>query len=441
MNIYTITLSVVLTSFSVSSLSADIPVGPGTGSLQSAINSAETGDTLILSSGNYAAANDEVIFDKALTVRAESAESVVSINASILTHPQLSSPLEFLRFQGLKINGPHWCFKSMNVDNLEFLEISAWCSNITFEATNDITIIGSKFTATFDSLNVKADKMSVLGSVIDARDGVTVNANELDFIGNEVTSYYHSNSFNSSGTGGKLIAANRFNYRLTGMQYTKVHSTKEFRMLDASSSNVNNVVYRNNVFKIDLTNFTGFNDEGVLERIEFLRNVKESDYFYNNVMDFASLAIYQPASGVSDLGPMFDGKFGAFEGNIIINHNDDLFDPLFTENVKYNLGFNNYELFGSESSNLNAEPLLNNDYSLSPESPAVDSGPVAAYLSDLDLSRNDIGAYGGSWSIGQYDVQRANDAIGPFVYPVLDAQQGVANGELKLKLISYPRLK
>ena len=103
--------------------------------------------------------------------------------------------------------------------------------------------------------------------------------------------------------------------------------------------------------------------------------------------------------------------------------------------------FNNKEQLNVDSNNVNADPLFNADYSLKDGSPAIDAGTVDEYASDIDLTRNDIGVYGGSWNIGQYDVQRAPGATGPFIYPVLDAQAGIANGELKLKLISYPRLK
>jgi hypothetical protein len=449
MKLYTLSLFTAIASFSTYCLSADIYVEPGNGTIQTAINTASSGDTLVLPSGNYSGQDDTIVFDKPLTLRAESAESVVSINASILTHPQLVEPLERLRFQGLRINGPHWCFggylKNIKVNNLELLEVTAECHDLDLEAKNEVTVIGSRLTSNASALNIKTQKATILGSTLDFGQGLRVTANEVNLIGNEITSYEHrANIFYGYDSGNKFIAANRFNYRMTARprsEYIPIKSTREFALLTGSSSNINNAVYKNNVFKIDLTNFTRFTDPGKLERIALLKSESKFDYFYNNVIDFAGLSISQPSAGLSDLGAMIVKELGAFEGNAVVNYDDDLFSAVGSANVKYNLGFNNATQLNAENNNIEADPLFNTDYSLKADSPAIDAGPVDAHASDIDLTRNDIGVYGGSWHIGQYDVQRLPDATGPFVYPVLDAQAGIANGELKLKLISYPRLK
>lgn len=449
MKLYSITLFTALASLSANCYSADILIVPGEGTIQAAINAASSGDTLVLPSGSYSGQDNAIVFDKPLTLRAESAESVVSINASILTHPQLVEPLDRLRFQGLRINGPHWCFggysKSIKVNNLELLEVIAECYDFDLEAENEVTVIGSRLTSNATALNIETQKATVLGSTLDFAQGLRVTANEVNLIGNEITNYQQSdNKFYGYESGIKFIAANRFNYRMTASprsEYAPISSNRKFGLLHGSSSNINNAVYKNNVFKIDLTNFTGFTDPEKLERIALLTSESKFDYFYNNVIDFAELAISQPAQGISDLGEMVIKELGAFEGNIVINYNDDLFSAVASNNVKHNLGFNNASLLGAENDNIEADPLFNTNYSLKAGSPAIDAGPVDEYASDIDLTRNDIGVYGGSWNIGQYDVQRAPDATGPFIYPVLDAQAGIANGELKLKLISYPRLK
>ena len=50
--------------------------------------------------------------------------------------------------------------------------------------------------------------------------------------------------------------------------------------------------------------------------------------------------------------------------------------------------------------NLADDPLLETDGSLGSGSPAIDAGPEDAGYEDIDGSRNDIGAYGGPFSIG-----------------------------------------
>lgn len=453
MKLYSITLFTALASLSANCYSADILIEPGEGTIQAAINAASSGDTLVLPSGSYStysSQSNQIVFDKALTVRAESGESVVHINASILTDPNLSEPLDYLRFQGVNLTPGGRCFggyrAEISVNNLELLEVTSSCLNgLTLDAENEVTVIGSYIGIGF---SINAKKATVLGSTIVEYGGVmSVNADETNFIGNEVTTYNVNTRgiiFSGNNSGGQFVAANRFNYRLTygpSSDYQQSESKNTFSLIKSYGSNDNKSVYKNNVFKIDLTNFTDFTDAGTLERISLLATHAGHDYFYNNVFDLAGLAIAQPASPSDDLGPMIAGQLGAFMGNAIINYNDDVLGSNVNENAQYNLGFNNKEQLNVDSNNVNADPLFNADYSLKAGSPAIDAGPVDEYASDIDLTRNDIGVYGGSWNIGQYDVQRAPDATGPFIYPVLDAQAGIANGELKLKLISYPRLK
>ncbi|WP_462169273.1 hypothetical protein [Pseudoalteromonas lipolytica] len=437
---------------SLTTVAADIDVVAGAGTLQIAVNAAQSGDTLVLQSGVYTVTDNQLILDKPLTIRAASAQSTVTINASILTHPQLSAPLEFIRLQGVTLNAPHWCFgaysTTIQTDVLEMLEVTANCLSFTLKANNEVTVIGSKLSSSYDRLSVESPTSKIFGNELVFRNGVAVNSDEVSFIGNEVTSFNASeSSFSGAQSGHKLIAANRFHYRITDSSsygYNALTTGKVMRLLSTYSRNIAPTYITNNIFKIDLTHFTGFKDPGALEQIKFLNSSSSSqqyDFLYNNIIDMVGLEITQPGSNVSDLGPMFANELGAFEGNIVVNYNDDVLSDISKVNAKYNLGFNNASQFDTENGNINADPMFNDDYSLQSESPAIDTGPIELFRSDIDLTRSDIGAFAGSWNIEQYDVQRNEDTAGPFIYPVLEAHKTVVNGELKLQFISYPRLK
>ena len=124
-------LSVLILSVNVAK-AEDIYVEPGTGTLSAAINNAQSGDTLILTTGSYVSANDQVIFSKPLTIRAESAETDAVVRASILTHSSLTEPLDYIRLQGISIAPPHWCFGTygtkIQVTKLELLQVKASCN-------------------------------------------------------------------------------------------------------------------------------------------------------------------------------------------------------------------------------------------------------------------------------------------------------------------------
>jgi hypothetical protein len=62
-------------------------------------------------------------------------------------------------------------------------------------------------------------------------------------------------------------------------------------------------------------------------------------------------------------------------------------------------------------------------------------------LADLDRTRNDIGAYGGPWSIGQYDAQRDPSYFGPYVYPLFNANASFVNGQMQIRAIGVARLR
>ena len=81
------------------------------------------------------------------------------------------------------------------------------------------------------------------------------------------------------------------------------------------------------------------------------------------------------------------------------------------------------------------------DFKLANDSPGIDAGLDEFYLADTDRSRNDIGAYGGPWNIGQFDVQRESTNNAPYIFPLIDFSDGgnFANDQLKVRAIGIAK--
>jgi len=113
------------------------------------------------------------------------------------------------------------------------------------------------------------------------------------------------------------------------------------------------------------------------------------------------------------------------------------------QKVTHNLCFNNRYYCPEGSGNLNGvDPQFIDlvDYKLAPTSPAIDAGPPDQGLADLDRTRNDMGAHGGPWAIGQYDAQRDPDSLAPFVYPLFKADSSIFDGNLEIEALGGARL-
>ena len=268
----------------------------------------------------------------------------------------------------------------------------------------------------------------------------------LHFIGNNIISQFASASSNYSGVvwsddgfHSTNIAANRIHQEFTWNTRTYEFSdTGQYRIFNMKNIPGLPVVYQNNIFTYDTSRITG---TSLPYRFSPIYNIDEA-IIVNNVIDLADIEIWQPATaGDTNQPPMFDGVPTEVSGNLILNYGDTIFTTEQKAFYKNNICFNTLDDCGAEQGNLNSDPEINADYTLQVGSPAIDAGRENLAFSDLDGTRNDIGAYAGSWDISQFDAQRAIDAKGPYIYPLIDAAKSVANGEVKVKFVSYPRLK
>jgi hypothetical protein len=134
---------------------------------------------------------------------------------------------------------------------------------------------------------------------------------------------------------------------------------------------------------------------------------------------------------------------GRILGNIVFNLSYSGFIAIggfgsveILDNLCYNNHSNN-----CGSSAITSHPQFENDLHLAANSPAINEGPADFAFSDLDLTRNDIGAYGGPWNIEQYDAQRDPNNFGPYVFPLFKADSAFTDGSIEVRALGVARLR
>lgn len=439
-----ILLSILLLA-SNSAFSAITTVSPG-GGLQAAITAASEGDTILLESGVYTNADSQIEIGVSLTIKAASAAMSPIIQDSLVISGSIA--IDRLTIQGIQVD--YISTSSGQLNELEILEstLAGQTEIPSSSGLSKFTMIASTLACGWNNIDISAGDIVLTGNSICSELSNTFSATAQ---GNETITIV-GNSFISQNGAGRtllviansaeaLVASNRFIE-----QWAKPGNTYSGDLISyywMQSSNNERLTVKNNIFVAQTDRLTA---GATLRKISVLLNTTNL-HFENNLVDAGNINIWVPSLGEAEQEGMME--YGAvtpttLKGNVFINYNDNVL-PLpatgIDVNPQFNLCFNNVTNCGTTNGNLDADPHLVDsiDYKLGVGSPAIDAGPVDAVLSDLDGSRNNIGPYGGSWSIDQYDAQRAPGAVGPYLYPVVDAAKGVANGNVKVKFISYGR--
>ena len=424
-----------------SAFAATITVPPGNG-LQAAIAAAAEGDTILLESGVYTNADAQIEMGVSLTIKAASAAASPVIQDSLYV-PQGQS-VDKLTVQGIQVD-EIGAFQS-TLNEVEILETVLVNSASEFRDLRKFTMIGS---TTFCSVNknpyfsISADEAVIAGNNFCVQSGSSFSSTDkgnqsITVIGNTFTSISSSSSLSLHYWAEAIIAGNRFTqqWAMPGETYAAVGESYSF----IRNSSNERLLVRNNIFKNDPTRLSG--------AVELLRfaplTYVENLYFENNLVDAANAPIWVPDLGESEQAGMMEYASQTpitLQGNIFINYQDNILPLPATEldaGAQYNLCYNNSTNCGTDNGNLETDPMLVNGYKLDSSSPAVDAGPVDPMLSDLDATRNNMGPYGGSWSIDQFDAQR-EVSTAPYLYPVVDVAKTVANGNVQVKFVSYGR--
>lgn len=397
---------------------AEVQVLPGSGTLAQAVTNASDGDTLVLSDGSYVA-NGELVIDKALTIRATNSSVTSLINGTSFTVDAAGSQVIL---QGLDFALEVSLVAAADIKVLESKFFSGYDLNVTeyksTEGDGTLTVIGNFFTPGSLITTINAFDAYIAGNTFEK--GHLISNVPVWIIGNLIKGTANVDAININTEGAVRVLANR-----VFMYTSSIHNIDGIDIIAGSALIAGNIV------KINIIGGTG---NGYTHRGIIASNTTFSKVF-NNVVDAGDKGAWVSGSSYGILA------YGEVSGNMVINHIHYL-HPIAGTGAENNLCHANHH---SEcgTNPVTADPQLVDriDYRLSATSPAIDAGSTSPVLADLDRTRNDIGAYGGSWSIGQYDAQRDPLYFGPFVYPLFEANGSFVDGQLQVRAIGVARLR
>ena len=422
-------LPCVLCSLSATpALSAETEVSPGVGTLTAAIAAASAGDTLVLGPGDYIG---NVLIDKSLTLRGTNSEAVIMLSGGTFVVEGTGAEVVI---QGLDI--------AMDLDvnaaaDVKILENTFYTNaNIdprdykTTDGDGGLWIIGNHLNDGSAIFNIYSHDAYVAGNTLDK--GYIYANVPVWIVGNFVngSSNVPVISVNISGTGSTRIIGNRVLVNHTSGAGTSVHRTVYGIYANAASA-----LIAGNIVEITRTfNYPSYQPNGY-EYTHGVYNANGTAKIYNNIVDGHSSTHATRGYGIRTTVP------GDVSGNVVIDMASGGV-AIGGSGAHDNLCFNNSDnTCGSDAITEDPNFANTSTYALTADSPAIDAGPTSPFLSDLDRTRNDIGAYGGPWSIGQYDAQRDPLYLAPFVFPLFDANSSFVDGKLQVRALGVARLR
>jgi hypothetical protein len=389
---------------------AEVPVSPGDGTLAAAVAGASSGDTLVLRDGTY---TGDVTVDKSLTVRPTN-RGTIAVMVGTLS----------LTGDGIRVT----------VQGLKFTQ------NLILNQAAAVRVLENDFAAGNILLYGKIGSGS---ADLDAAPAVVIVGNKLaSGLIQEVNRY---------GSGAFYIAGNRL---IAGMIY--VYTSAWIVGNDVRGSNGFCIFGQGSWMRI-LANrvrqgyFYGSGIEASSPYTLIAGNVIEMDAGYYGIRSGGSGYGVITNNVIRNSGSASNASYRIYahnsvtrvSGNIILDFVNS--EPINAggsfNDVSNNLCYHNGADCPAGNGNLNADPKFIDlvDYRLAPNSPAINAGPADYEYADLDRTRNDMGAHGGPWSIGQYDAQRAATNLTPFVYPlnILD----IVGGSLEVQALGVARFR
>lgn len=400
----------------------EIRVSPGVDTLSAAVNTAFDGDTLVLEDGVY---YGPVLVNKSLTIRPVNRSTYsaiagvmaidgVNINVTV-QGLRFANHLNLERAASVRVLENEWVSGSLNANNYR-----------TSEGDGSLFIVGNRMAAGSRINDIRSDGAYVAGNVL-AGGWILVHAYAW-VVGNEIWGGDgQPGIMASNGSSRSMVLANRvlcdaarsFTFPYTGCVDVRSPST-------LIASNVVKVNDRGSFFDGNAGIY--FSGTGTAEIL-------------NNVVYGTPPSASQGRAGI-----LADSGMGRISGNIVVqwtsNKNPIDFDPntmLVTHNICYNSSGNCPP--GEGNRVVDPRFVDYQDFRLRPDSPAINAGPPDDGLADLDRTRNDMGVYGGPWSIGQYDAQRDPNNFAPYVYPLFNAGSILSGDTLEVHALGVARLR
>jgi len=416
------TLLISLFSIFVSSaaFATETVVTSGVGALAAAVTAASDGDTLILQDGDYTGA---VTINKSLTLRSMSRGAMVYIGSGAFT---IEGEAIKVTLQGLSFNTHITVNQAADVRILENqllagndINVSSYKSS---EGDGKLAIIGNQFSDGSIISWIRSDNAYIAGNKFVAG-SIHADAGSVWVVGNEVNVKNGTLvGIELKGTAGEAkVIANRVTInRSNHILHFAIKTTNPLALISGNIIQLTNT-YNSDYFQY---NYFGIHASGQAT-------------VSNNVVDFQSAY----AIGTNSYG--IYASSGKTTGNIVHKFPRRSLGTS-TGVIENNLCFLTGGYCGStDNGNSIADPKFVNliDFKLEEGSPAINTGNNSPFYADLDRTRNDMGAYGGPWSIGQYDVQRQPEYFGPYVYPLFKANASISDGFINIRALGVARLR
>lgn len=453
--------AIFLGSFCVQA--AEVTVAPGLGTLNAAVVAAESGDTLILQDGSYRMLG--MTIDKSLTIKAQTNNNpiIVPDNGIAAAHRAVSvggsDPID-LTIVGVTLAAMQFSTLNNSEDiSMTIVEcnLTGYPSSITdgFHVLENLTVIGNTFSGTPWSFH--AERMVIAGNTFNLPSSnsfghMTLTArHQSHFIGNELNSIV-GERWGMLALSGQthFVLANRI---IADVSQTGSKQDAQYRLINVAGDV--NAVIKNNLMRIKLPDefqpdpldpLTATTGISILHALD-VATTNKTTVFENNTIDFLmdadDINFRQSSPVIQTDSPI------TVRNNVVVNASQELLgftnaDSEVNSVVEFNLCNNVVAdtCYGDEVVAGDALFVDNIDYVAAAGSAAIDAGDTDGVFNDVDGSRNDLGAYGGTFPIDQYDVQRTNGRLEPYLYPLFEPNKAVSSdGKLNVRMIGLARSK
>lgn len=417
-------MSLLITLFAVflssASYASETLVSGGVGTLSAAIEAASDGDTLILQDGDYTGA---VTINKSITLRSMSRGAMVYVGGGAFV---IEGEGIKVTLQGLSFDTHLVVKQAADVRILENQFLAGYDLIVddyqSTEGDGTLAVIGNDFSFGSNIGSVRSDNAYIAGNTL-LGGNIISDGGSIWVVGNDVrVNNGGTVGVSLTGTSGEAkVIANRIS-----INRNNANSFYGIRITNPLSLVSGNIVKLTNSYS---QSYHQYNLFGI--------HISGQTKTHNNVVSLdTSLAIGTGSRGIY-------AASGLISGNIV---NKFQRQPISTSSgtIENNLCFSSGGSCGSaENGNLSSDPMFVNtlNFRLSEGSPAIDTGPASPFYADVDRTRNDIGAYGGPWSIEQYDVQREEEYFGPYVYPLFKANSSISDGFINIRTLGVARLR
>lgn len=404
--------------FSNMALSADIAVSPGSGTLATAVAAATAGDTLVLDNGTFSG-NGSLVIDKSLTIRSLNSQAL----SAIITDGTFTINGSGINvtLQGLGFSVAVTVLAAAEVKILENRFYSGVDVNVTAYKTSEgdgqLTVVGNVFSLNSLLTTINSEDAYIAGNTFEY--GHLISNVSVWIVGNSIKGTNSVDVININAPGYARVLANRvYMSTAVGAHY-----------IDGIDVSAGAALIAGNIVQVNHGD-QAYNRRGIAVTSATAARV------FNNIIDSGTVT---SIAGGSSMGIV---AYGEVSGNMVTNLSAANFGGITGSGVINNLCFGNIGTScGTAPVAVDPQFIDRIDYKLDVTSPAIDAGLVDPLLADLDRTRNDIGVHGGPWSIGQYDAQRDPLYLGPFVYPLFEANSSFVNGQLQVRALGVARLR